>query len=31
MEVDEMWIFTLENERLGGLWSLEDTPAGSCS
>ena len=25
MRVDEVWIFTLVEERLGGLWSLEDT------
>ena len=25
MQGDEVWIFTLVEERLGGLWSLEDT------
>ena len=25
MRVDEVWIFTLVEERFGGLWSLEDT------
>ena len=25
MEVDEVWIFTLEDALLGTLWSLEDT------
>lgn len=25
MRVDEVWIVTLVEERLGGLWSLEDT------